>query len=142
MSSRRDVQLVRLDAESAHLLGAASDDVFDDEIDPRRVASLLESGQLVVVAIDGGLVVGQVQAMIQHHLDGPPQLYIDNLGVASTHRRHGIAGRLVSDVIEWSRGSGCVQTWIVTETDNDEANAFYRSLGAERETVALYSLDG
>ena len=29
--------------------------------------------------------------MIQHHIDGAPQLYIDNLGVSPLHQRRGIA---------------------------------------------------
>lgn len=141
MESIDDGQILRVDTGNAHLLDAAMDDVFDDDVDQVRLDALLAAGQLIVVAVTNGAVVGQVQAMIQHHVDGPPQLYIDNLGVAPTHQRRGIAQRLVDEVIGWSKEAGCVETWIVTDLDNDVANAFYRSLGAERTDVALYSLD-
>lgn len=79
--------------------------------------------------------------MIQHHLDGPSQLYIDNLGVSPTRQRRGIARGLVHEAAAWASEFGCEEAWIVTEHDNHPANELYRSLGAQRSTVALHSLD-
>lgn len=133
--------ILRVDLGNTHLLDTAVDDVFDDDIDHARLGRLLEAGQLVVIAVADGAVVGQVQGMVQHHVDGPPQLYIDNLGVSSNQRRKGIARRLVEEIIAWSHDAGCVETWIVTDLDNHAANSLYQSLDAERSHVALYSLD-
>ncbi|MGB0111617.1 MAG: GNAT family N-acetyltransferase [Ilumatobacteraceae bacterium] len=141
MTLPSSVRLVRVDASHLRLFEAVADDVFDDVIDVDQLTAFVDAGQLMVVAVDDGTVVGQVQAMVQYHVDGPPQLYVDNLGVASSHQRRGIARSLVSDVVAWSSEVGCVETWILTDLDNDGANGFYRSIGTERSTVVLHSLD-
>ena len=140
MTPGSDMKIVRVDADNAHLLHRALDDVFDDDVDPVRLAALLENSQLIVVAIAEESVVGQVQGMIQHHVDAPPQLYVDNLGVAPAHQRSGIARRLMDEMVEWATDLGCQETWIVTDLDNEAANAFYQALGAQRSIIAQYSL--
>ena len=135
------VRLVRSGPSSLDVLEAVGDDVFDGEIDPILVGAASRAGQLLTVAVEGGVVVGQVQAMVQRHVDGGSQLYIDNLGVSPSHQRRGIARALVEDAVAWSKEFGCEQVWIVTEPDNEAANALYSSLGARRSTVMLYSFE-
>jgi aminoglycoside 6'-N-acetyltransferase I len=112
-----------------------------DEINNELLQAVLDNDQFLLAAIFDGAVVGQLQAMIEHHLDGAPQLYIDNLGVSPLHQRRGIARRLIQEVSLWANELGCQQAWIVTDLDNQEANALYRSIGAQRSSVALYSID-
>lgn len=140
MAPADGLQFVRITLTNAHILKAVADNVFDDQIDENLLHTSLESGLLLVVATVNGTVVGQVQAMVQNHIDSPSQLYIDNLGVSPAHQRRGIARGLVDEAAAWSGELGCKETWIVTDLDNHEANALYRSLGAQRSTVALYSL--
>ncbi len=135
------VQVVRIDHGNARLLDDVTADVFDHDVDHALLMDYLRSGQLLVVATHEHVVVGQIQAMVQHHVDGPPQLYIDNLGVAPSHRRQGIARALIGEITAWSIEHGCVETWLVTDIDNDEANSLYHSLGADRSDVVLYSID-
>ncbi len=141
MTTADRVEYVRIDRDNANLLERVADDVFDDEIVAAGLDAVIQSGQLLVVATRDGIVVGQVQGMIQHHVDGPPQLYLDNLGVSPSHQREGIARGLVHEARAWSRELGCAATWIVAELDNEPADGFYRALGARRSSVALYALD-
>ena len=138
-SDRFDI--VRINQGNVDVLDVVADDVFDDEINDELLQAALDNGQLLLTAIFDGAVVGQLQAMIQHHIDGAPQLYIDNLGVSPLHQRRGIARRLIHEVSLWANELGCQEAWIVTNLDNQEANALYRSIGAQRSTVALYSID-
>jgi ribosomal protein S18 acetylase RimI-like enzyme len=133
--------IVRINQRNVDVLDVVADDVFDDEINGELLQAVLANGQLLLTAIVEGAVVGQLQAMIQHHLDGAPQLYVDNLGVSPLHQRRGIARRLIQEVWLWANELGCQEAWIVTDLDNQEANGLYRSIGAERSTVALYSID-
>ena len=133
--------IVRINQRNVGVLDVVADDVFDDEVNDELLHAVLDNGQLLLTAIVEGAVVGQLQAMIQHHLDGAPQLYIDNLGVSPLHQRRGIARRLIQEVSLWANELGCQEAWIVTDLDNQEANALYRSIGAQRSTVALYSVD-
>lgn len=141
MQPNNSFDIVRINQTNIDVLDVVADDVFDDEISAELLQAVLDHGQLLLTAIFDDAVVGQLQAMIQHHLDGPPQLYIDNLGVSPLHQRRGIARRLIQEVSLWATELGCQEAWIVTDLDNHEANALYQSIGAQRSTVALYSLD-
>jgi ribosomal protein S18 acetylase RimI-like enzyme len=66
----------------------------------------------------------------------PSILFVYELDVAEAHRRLGIAVRLMSELAEIARARGIHDGFVLTEPDNDPANALYRSLGGERvETV-------
>jgi ribosomal protein S18 acetylase RimI-like enzyme len=139
--SANRVDVVRISPRNLAVLATVVDDVFDDVIDggllQRYVAS--DTHRLVAATIDG-VVVGQTQGSIQHHVDGDSQLYIDNLGVSPAYQRLGIATKLLNEIIAWGRESGCRQAWIVTEPENTAANAIYESMGSQRSLVSLHSL--
>jgi aminoglycoside 6'-N-acetyltransferase I len=130
----------RLGAGDAALLADIAPDVFDEPVDSKRLAAYLSApGHLMILAVDGDLVVGQCAAVIHRHPDKPTELYIDEVGTASTHRRQGIARKMLSAMLEWGRELGCEDAWLGTEIDNDEANGLYRSFApTERETMMLY----
>lgn len=118
-------------ADAAVLLDVA-EDVFDEDIVPERVlAYLADATNLMIVAIDGATVVGQCAAVVHRHPDQATELYIDNLGVAPTHQRRGIARELVARMFDAGRARGCREAWVGTEPDNDPANRLYEALGAE-----------
>lgn len=126
------IRYLHLSPADAHALLDVAGDVFDEPIVPERVrAYLADDAHIMVVAIDGATVVGQCAAVIHRHPDQATELYIDNLGVAETHRRRGIARELVARMFEIGRARGCAEAWVGTELDNDAANALYAGLGAE-----------
>jgi ribosomal protein S18 acetylase RimI-like enzyme len=130
----------RVTQENISLLDNLAEDVFDVTIDPRRLAIYLGSdGHLLIVAHSGEQVVGQVAAYVHHHVDHASDLYIDNIGVCPEFQRQGIARRLVDDMMAWGEELGCEQAWIVTDTANIAARNLYASLGAEAETIVMYS---
>lgn len=136
------ITLHRLAPETIGVLTNVAEDVFDDAIDGQRLAACLESrDSLIVVALHGDLVVGQVTAYVHRHPDQPSDVYVDNLGVAPKFQRRGIARSLVREVFAWAKAQGCRQAWIVTDTANDAARSLYEKLGAEAEPVAMFSYD-
>lgn len=132
-------EIVRIGPAQAQLLERVADDVFDEPIDPRRVAAYLaERGHMMVLAVADGLVVGQARGMVHRHPDLPTELYIDNLGVAENRRREGIASRILDELVAWGREQGCEEAWVGTEVDNEAARALYEARGSEAETFVLY----
>ena len=94
------VDIIRLTPDKSGLLACVANDVFDDEIVPARLAAFLaEAGHLMLIAVDEGLVVGQIAAVVHRHLDQPTELYVDNLGVTPSHRRQGIGRRLLAEMM-------------------------------------------
>jgi aminoglycoside 6'-N-acetyltransferase I len=117
-------------------------DVFDEPIRTDRLeAYLLEPGHLMLLAFDGTTVVGQCAAVIHRHPDKVTELYIDEVGTASTHLRQGIATRMVEAMFTWGRELGCREAWLGTELDNIEANGLYRKVGGEGEKMVYYEFE-
>jgi aminoglycoside 6'-N-acetyltransferase I len=115
-------------------------DVFDEAIDTERLkAYLREPGHLMVLAFEGDLVVGQCAGVLHRHPDKPTELYVDEVGTASTHLRRGIARMMMDELFAWGRELGCTEAWLGTETDNEPAKALYRRYRpSEDETIQYF----
>lgn len=116
-------------------------DVFDEKVDPARLdAYLREPGHLMVLAFEGALVIGQCAAVIHRHPDKPVELYVDEVGTASTHRRQGVARAMLDEMFGWGRELGCEDAWLGTELDNVEANGLYRGYRPKEDEAIQYYL--
>jgi aminoglycoside 6'-N-acetyltransferase I len=82
----------------------------------------------MAVALDAGIVVGFVSAVHYVHPDKPPELWINEVAVAPTHVRQGIARRMLDAMFEAGRGLGCVNAWVLTHRANLPAMNLYASL--------------
>jgi aminoglycoside 6'-N-acetyltransferase I len=132
--------LKRPSAGDAPVFANIAPDVFDEPVDPDRLAAYLDTpGHLMVVALIGELVVGQCAGVVHRHPDKPTELYVDEVGTASTHRRQGIARAMLEALFEWGRELGCSEAWLGTELDNEAANALYRRFApTEAEAMQFY----
>ena len=85
-------------------------------------------------------LIGQLAAVVHHHPDlRPTELYIDELAVAPSFQRQGIARRLVDAAFELARALGCRELWRRTrEPDNLPARSLYEARGAPAEPVVMY----
>jgi len=84
------------------------------------------------VALDDGLVVGFATAVHYINPDKPPELWINEVGVAASHRRRGCGKKLLSALFRAGRRLGCVEAWVLTEPANTAALHLYRSAGGAR----------
>jgi aminoglycoside 6'-N-acetyltransferase I len=132
--------LRRLAAGDETSLRAIGPDVFDEPVDAARLKQYLRTeGHLMVLALDGAVVVGQCAGVIHRHPDKPTELYVDEVGTASTHRRQGVARAMLDELFAWGRELGCEEAWLGTELDNDPANALYRGYRpVEDEAIQYY----
>lgn len=124
-----DVRLATLD-DHALLLGA---DVFDAPVIPELLNEVLTDPRLhLVLALEGAHCIGFLSAIHYPHPDKARQMWINELGVNETHRRQGIATRLVGVIMDRARALNCNQLWVIADT-TDEAHGFYASLNAQRD---------
>jgi GNAT superfamily N-acetyltransferase len=115
--------------DGAVLLHVAPD-VFDRPVDPRWSAEFLaDPRHHLAVAIDGGQVVGMATALHYVHPDKPPELWINEVGVATTHQGRGVATRILHALFAHARTLGCVEAWVLTEEANTAARRLYAGVG-------------
>jgi len=136
--------IVTLTADNAGLLDTVAPDVFDHAIDAEQLAAFLDDPRhVMVLAVADGTVVGMASAVEYFHPDKMPQLWINEVGVAPTHRRLGIGRRLVQALIDLAEVRGCTYAWLGTENDNVSGKACFSSVpeGEPPQPFLLYEWD-
>jgi aminoglycoside 6'-N-acetyltransferase I len=130
----------RLGVEDIHFLQNVAEDVFDHPIDFVFAKDFLsDTRNILIVALEGDLVIAQIVAVVHQHLDAPPDLYIDNLGVAPAWQRRGIGRRLLALAFKAGAEQGAKAAWAGTEEDNLPANALYENTGASAGRFMMFS---
>jgi ribosomal protein S18 acetylase RimI-like enzyme len=130
------------------VLADVAPDVFDNAIDVVRANEFLaDPRHHLVVAVDNGQVVGFVSAVHYIHPDKPrPELWINEVGVAETHRGRGLATRLLRSVFAVAQGLGCVEAWVLTDRENTAAMRLYAAAGSTEaptdHVMFTFRLDG
>ncbi|MEO6247585.1 MAG: GNAT family N-acetyltransferase [Sphingomicrobium sp.] len=133
-----EIEICRIGPGNVMLLDRVGEGVFNDPIEADRLAAYLAfPASMLVVARDRGLIIGQVKAATHLHPDKPADLYVDEVSVAPTHQRRGIARRMLAEVERWARERGCADVWLATGSDNAPAQALYRSF-AQSKPCLLY----
>ncbi len=123
------VEIVRLSAENSSLLGNLAPEVFDEKIHPEFLSAFVnDERHTMFLAVERECVVGMASAVEYFHPDKAPQLWINEVGVASTHRRRGIGRQLVLAMIAEAEERKCTYAWLGTEDDNDSGKACFSSV--------------
>jgi ribosomal protein S18 acetylase RimI-like enzyme len=105
-------------------------EVFDKPIDPDLTKEFLEDPRHhIAVAIDDGLVVGFASGVHYVHPDKPPELWINEVSVAPTHRRRGLGKAVLRALFQVGQTHRCAVAWVLTDRNNAAAVAPYSSVG-------------
>lgn len=137
-----DVEILRLEALTAHLLDHVAEGVFDEAIKPeQRDAFLAEPSHHMFIAVSDGLVVGMVSGVRYLHPDKLPSMWVNEVGVGDDWLRRGIAKRLMDAILDLSEELGCEEAWLGTEPDNIAALGLYRSTKGSEETGVYFTWD-
>lgn len=133
------ISLKRIRATDTAIFNNIAADVFDEPVDPLRLRAYLAApANLMVLALDGDLVVGQCAGVIHNHPDKVTELYVDEVGTATAYLRQGVATSMFSELLAWGRERGCREAWLGTERNNHAANALYRTFGGAEEIFRYY----
>src|SRR5215472_13397905 len=126
------IEIKLLGPRDAGVLAKIAPDVFDDPIDAGRADEFLAGPRHhLAVAVENGWVVGFVSAVHYVHPDKPrPELWINEIGVAATHRGLGLGTRLLRAVFDLARGLGCAEAWVLTDRANTAAVRLYAAAGS------------
>ena len=134
------VEIFRVGPRDVALFDRIADEVFDHEVDPVVLADYLaQPGHHLFIAVEDGLVVGQLSAVVHKHPDTRPvELYVDEVGVSPAWQRRGIATAMIDAAFALGRDLGCTEAWLGTEPDNDPARALYAPRAEPVEEVVMY----
>ena len=131
-----------LNADEAALLSRVAPGIFDNAIDPRWSAEFLaDDRHHMAVALDDGQVVGMASAVHYVHPDKPPELWINEVGVAPSHQQQGIGQQLLRALFERGRELGCTEAWLGTEVDNKAARRLYAAVGGSEQRMVYVTFD-
>ena len=107
-------------------------EVFDHPVNLEWTKEFLgDPRHHIVVVIDDGVVVGFASGVHYLHPDKPPQLWINEVGLAPTHRRRGLGKAVLQALLEVGRANKCVNVWVLTDDGNPAAMALYASVGGK-----------
>jgi len=129
MAASLDIRILRAGDEG--MLANVGPQVFDDTVDPEATRRFLaDPAHRIAVAIEDGTVVGFASAVHYFHPDkAAAELWINEVGVASTHRERGLGKRILQRLLEEARSLGCAEAWVITDRSNRPALRLYASLG-------------
>jgi aminoglycoside 6'-N-acetyltransferase I len=124
-------------------MGSVAPEVFDHPLDAGRIARFLEDpGRILIVAREGGTIIGQLTAFRHVHPDQrPDSIYVDEVAVSPGWQRRGIGRALVERLSTLAAEAGCDVAWIATTAENVAARALYRDYGKETGDVVIYEIE-
>jgi GNAT superfamily N-acetyltransferase len=133
-----------LGPDDAAMLDHMAPDVFDNDVDPRWAAEFFaDPRHHLAVALDGDTVVGIASGVHYVHPDKPPDLFVNEVGVAPTHQGQGIGRQLMQALLARGRELGCREAWVLTDYTNAAARRLYASVGGDdaEEPTLMISFD-
>lgn len=129
-----------LTEQDASVLESVAEGVFDHEIHPRWLAEFLaDSRHHLAVAVLEGQVIGMASAVHYVHPDKAPELWINEVGVATHHQGRGIGRQLMAAMFAHGRSLGCADAWVLTGQDNAAARGLYAAVGGQEQPALLVS---
>ena len=98
-----------------------------------QTALLADDRTVFLAAFDGTRPVGFVFGYVLPRRHGEPSsLFVYEVDVAETHRRQGIATRLLREFGAFARGRGIRTGFVLTNAANEAAMGLYASVGGVR----------
>jgi ribosomal protein S18 acetylase RimI-like enzyme len=127
------IEIVALSSGNTSLLERIGLDVFDNAIDQQQLAKFVaDPRHVMILALDAGVVVGMASAVEYFHPDKQPQMWINEVGVASTHRLQGIGKELTACLVREAKSRGCDYVWLGTDEANRAGKACFGTVPGVR----------
>ena len=135
-----DIRL--LTEDDLELLQNATDEVFDLPVQKSLCAEFLNDPRHhIAAAMASGKIIGMASGVHYVHPDKPPELWINEVGVADHYQRQGIGKQLMQVLFAKGKELGCTNAWVGTDTDNAAAHKLYESVGGRKEPFVVFDFD-
>lgn len=129
-------------SEGDPALERAAPGVFDRPIDSRWSQEFArDKRHHLALALEDGVVVGMVSALDYVRPDKPPEMFINEVSIATDYRGRGIGRELVRLMLDHARSLGLREAWLLTDEGNAAARAMYKAAGAQEKPQLLQWFD-
>jgi aminoglycoside 3-N-acetyltransferase I len=109
------------------------------EQNPARTALLQDDATIFLVALDGDTPIGFVFGYELPRRHGSAAIFfVYEVDVAAACRRQGVATRLMNELRRICRERGIGEGFVLTDPDNEAANALYAAAGGTRQDVVMW----
>ena len=109
-------------------------------------AILADPDRLVLVAREGGTIVGFAEAAIRRdYVNGcetSPVAFLEGIYVAREHRRRGVARALIKGVEEWARKKGMKELALDALEENHRSHAMHAAMGFDETECVIFFRKG
>lgn len=137
-----DITIRCVERSDRSLFERLADDVFDDPINPAWLDEFLaDPRHHMAIALADNVIVGMASAVHYLHPDKAPELWINEVAVASTYRQMGLAKAMIGKLLDHGKTLGCREAWVLTESANAAARALYRSARGQESESVMVSFD-
>lgn len=92
---------------------------------------LRNKSNIFIVGYFAGEIAGILFGQKIEALDSRKEFFISELGVSSKHRRKGVATEMLNLLLSFLKSHKYTQCWVLTESNNTEANGLYSKLGGK-----------
>ena len=133
------VTIRMLGPDDGAMLQNVAADVFDNPVDARWSAEFLaDPRHHLAIALDeeSGQVVGMATGVHYVHPDKPPELWVNEVGVAPPYQGRGVGRRMLAALLAHARTLGCREAWVLTSYGNTAAWHMYAAAGGVEEDEA------
>ena len=136
------VALLRLLDEMDESMYRGREDAGEGDVRALYEAILADGDQRLLVAEDGGRLVGSAHVMVLRHMGRslPRSAVVEGVVVDPSYRRKGLGAALMRAAAEAAREAGCYKLTLTSNLARTGAHRFYSRLGWKR-THYGYSLD-
>jgi aminoglycoside 6'-N-acetyltransferase I len=108
-------------------------EAFDNPVIPQEAERFLaDPRHTLLLGYLDDRPAGLASAVEVFHPDKQPQLFLNEIGVIPTARRHGIATALIQELEQIAQQRSCTTIWVLSDEQNPPAMALYRSTGGHR----------
>ena len=121
-------------------LGPGDEDVIARLADGEpRTALLDDPSTIFLAAFDGGEPAGFAFGYVLDRRHGEARmLFVYEVEVSEPYRRRGVANALMRELCRRGEAAGAGEHFVLTEPDNEAANALYASLGGRPSTAVMF----
>lgn len=133
------VRIVEADPSHEALIHRAAG-LFDAPIQPIGLKRFLaDPRHILLLAVDGERPIGFLTAVELFHPDrAVPELFVNELGVADDRHREGVGRAMVEEIRRTATRRGAGLAWVLAESGDERADAFYRGVGGRASGARLY----